>query len=99
MGTEAVRPADAVRLARARRARRRARLRRALTAYLLLAPAALVVAAVIAWPLIQNYRISLTNAKIAEGQYVGLRNYQQLLIDPLFWTSARNNLTLLLAIP
>jgi ABC-type sugar transport system permease subunit len=65
----------------------------------MLAPAALTVVAVLAYPVVQTYRLSLTNAKIAEGQFIGLRNYRQLFEDPLFWVSIKNNLTLMLAVP
>ena len=64
----------------------------------MLAPAALTVVAVLAYPVVQTYRLSLTNAKIAEGQFIGLRNYRQLFEDPLFWVSIKNNLTLNLGI-
>jgi ABC-type sugar transport system permease subunit len=78
---------------------RRWRARRTATAYLMLLPAAITVAAVIAYPLVLNYRLSLTNARINEGTFIGLRNYQQLFTDPLFWVSAKNNLLLLLSVP
>lgn len=70
-----------------------------LEAYLWLAPALAIVAFVFIYPIIEIFRLSTLNTRGPEPVFVGLRNYQQLFSDPIFWLAIRNNLLLLLCIP
>jgi N,N'-diacetylchitobiose transport system permease protein len=75
--------------------RRRSRLRReralrGLVPYSLVAPAILVVAAVLAYPLYELVRLSFQHYGLfelirREGQWIGLDNYRSILNDPVFW--------------
>ncbi len=61
------------------------------TAYLLLAPAVLLMLTVLAYPLCWEVWTSLTSlSPLQEGAtvFVGLENYRHLLQDPDFWTAA-----------
>ncbi len=54
----------------------------------LLAPAGLVMLLVVAWPLLYNFWISLTNWNMyhfRDPRFVGLRHYARLLEEPDFW--------------
>src|SRR5262249_43545889 len=64
--------------------------------YGLLLPAALPVAGLLAYPLLYEVWLSLTDASGFQGpgRFVGLANYLRLLADPQFWAAAR--ITLLL---
>ncbi|WP_445399339.1 carbohydrate ABC transporter permease [Zobellella sp. An-6] len=77
--------------------------RRARVAWLLVAPALLLLAAVAGWPLLRTLFYSLTDAALdAPGEYnfVGLANYLELtdsgaygvLADPLWWQAVGNTL-------
>lgn len=82
------------------RARRR-RLGRAITPYLYILPAALVIALVIVYPLViifQESTQTLTTGAV-QAQPVGTANYNLVLTDPVFWQAVRDNATLLLAVP
>ena len=47
--------------------------------YLLLLPAALLTLAIVAWPVMETFRLSFTNASIrATEDYVGFQNYERL---------------------
>ena len=79
-------------------ARDASRLTRAQTrlAWLMLLPTLLVVAGIALYPLLQTLYQSLTDARLASGkpaQFVGLRNYQDLLRDTAFrqaiWVTVR----------
>ena len=64
------------------------RRRRIATAYLLLAPALLLVTAVLAYPVLWETWISFTNfSSQSAGRpgFVGLQNYRRLAGDPQFW--------------
>jgi raffinose/stachyose/melibiose transport system permease protein len=61
------------------------------TPLMLLAPSFAVLAFVFGYPLIRVVRDSLYYPAVG-GDKFGLRNYQFVLKDPLFWQSARNNL-------
>jgi N,N'-diacetylchitobiose transport system permease protein len=75
--------------------RRRSRLRRerafrGLIPYSLVAPAIVVVAAVLAYPLYELVRLSFQHYGLFElirrqGQWIGLDNYRSILSDPVFW--------------
>jgi multiple sugar transport system permease protein len=47
-------------------------------AWLLIGPAILFIAVIVAWPLIETIRLSFTNASLAGEDYVGLDNYRKL---------------------
>jgi multiple sugar transport system permease protein len=75
-----------------------AQLTRRLAPYLLLAPAGLLLLAISVYPIYYSLRVSLesrTSATVA--QFVGLDNYERLLSDPAFWSSARITVTFTVA--
>lgn len=69
------------------------------TPYLYLSPAIILILLVFVYPVFDLIRRSLT--KVADGVAVwtGFVAYENALRDPIFWTSANNNLRLLIAIP
>ena len=59
--------------------------------YLFLLPAAAVLGVFLIWPVLQAAFLSFTNYNaLVPAQWVGLANYQRLLVDPLFWQSLLN---------
>jgi multiple sugar transport system permease protein len=58
--------------------------------WLLLAPCLAYLAAFAIYPLIYSLRLSFTDltAATGTGRWVGLDNYRDLLVDPLFWNAA-----------
>src|SRR5271155_2072153 len=58
--------------------------------WLLLGPCPLYLAAFAIYPLIYSLRLSFTDLTAADGtgRWVGLRNYDDLVTDPLFWNAA-----------
>ena len=50
-----------------------------LLAYGLIAPAAIYILCIIAWPLIETIRLSFTNSSLAGEDYVGFQNYEKML--------------------
>ena len=46
---------------------------------MLIAPSALFIALIVAWPLIETVRLSFTNASLGGESYIGLANYEKLL--------------------
>lgn len=67
-----------------RRAQRR---REAVQGYLFLAPALLIIGAFHVWPALYVFYMSLFRWDILQGAFLGLRNYQHLLVDPDFLRS------------
>lgn len=70
--------------------------------YALLAPALLIIAVTLVYPLLQSFWYSLHDWNLGRqatlGPFVGLRNYRQILTDdPDFWNSVR--VTLLFTLP
>src|SRR3954452_17008151 len=61
--------------------------------YLLLTPLVLVMLVVIAYPLINTIRLSLTNTAIigGESKFIGLGNYADVLKDGAFWAAVRRS--------
>lgn len=57
---------------------RPARLSQGMFAWLLIAPAMLFIAVIVAWPLVETFRLSFTDARLGGENYVGLENYQDL---------------------
>lgn len=53
--------------------------------YMLLIPAFLLTAIIVAWPLFETFRLSFTNASLRPGEkYVGFENYVEIFEDD-FW--------------
>ena len=48
-------------------------------AYSLIAPAAIYILCIVAWPLIETIRLSFTNSSLAGEDYVGFQNYEKML--------------------
>ena len=48
-------------------------------AYALIAPAAIYILAIVAWPLAETIRLSFTNSSLAGEEYIGLENYEKML--------------------
>jgi multiple sugar transport system permease protein len=67
--------------------------------WLLLGPCLLYLAAFAIYPLIYSLRLSFTDLTAADGtgHWVGLRNYADLLRDPLFWNAAENSVIMVTA--
>jgi N,N'-diacetylchitobiose transport system permease protein len=75
----------------ARPARRRRRAGRALTPYLLVLPALVVVAGVLGYPMYRLFTLSFQQYGLVElirhqGTWIGLENYTTILHDREFWT-------------
>lgn len=68
-------------------------------AALLVAPALLLLGAVLAWPLLSAVLLSLRDVRVvgSEGPFVGLGNYRKVLSDPVFWRAAWLSLAWVLA--
>ena len=50
--------------------------------YLLLLPAVGLTALIVAWPLVETFRLSLTNATLRPGtEYIGHENYVEIFED------------------
>ena len=47
-------------------------------AYALIAPAAIYILCIVAWPLLETIRLSFTNSSLAGEEYVGLENYERM---------------------
>lgn len=74
--------------------------RLSLTPYLFLAPALLIIATFILYPIGAVVYYSFTDYSIVTPPvWVGLRNYQQLFQDPVFWLALRNSFIYLLVTP
>jgi putative chitobiose transport system permease protein len=74
--------------------------KRNLTPYLFLTPALLVIAVFIVYPIIAVVYYSFTDYSIVTPPvWVGLRNYQQLVKDPIFWQALQHSLIYLLVTP
>src|SRR5215210_1513803 len=61
--------------------------------WLFLGPCLLYLAAFAIYPLIYSLSLSFTDltAADASGNWIGLRNYRDLLVDPMFWNAAWNS--------
>jgi raffinose/stachyose/melibiose transport system permease protein len=76
---------------------RRFRWRTGWDAYILVAPAVLVFAFFVIYPLIRTVQLSLYDYELTAHtmNFVGLQNYVRMLGDPVFWISIRNNMIIL----
>lgn len=68
--------------------------RASLTGLLWLAPAILILIAFVYLPLVQNFGFATSEWDIYSGtqEFVGAKNFEKLLHDPIFWRSLGNNL-------
>src|SRR5881398_2599524 len=64
-----------------------------------LLPAVLLVVVFVYYPVVENIRLSFFrwSAFSTEDVWVGLKNYQGLMKDPIFWTGIRNNVAYAIA--
>ena len=53
-------------------------------AYALIAPAAIYILLIVAWPVVETIRLSFTNSSLAGEDYVGFENYQKMLSSKKF---------------
>jgi len=72
---------------------------RGLIPYLLIAPAALVLGVVFAYPVASLVKESVSSPGLMGGTEHGLQNFAAVLPDPLFHSAVLNNLRLFLAVP
>jgi putative chitobiose transport system permease protein len=71
-----------------------------LTPYLFLAPALLVIAVFVLYTIVAVVYYSFTDYSIVTPpQWVGLRNYQKLVQDPIFWQALKHSFIYLLVTP
>ena len=71
-----------------------------LTPYLFLAPALLVIAVFVVYPIVAVFYYSFTEYNIVTPpEWVGLANYQKLLTDRVFWQALKHSFTYLLVTP
>ncbi len=70
-----------------------------LTPYLYVLPLVALLAFVFGYPLLKIFEFSFKMVRGVDGPWIGLRNYQLILGQSLFWESVLHNLQLLLAIP
>ncbi len=74
--------------------------KRSLTPYLFLTPALLVIAVFVLYPIVAVVYYSFTDYSIVTPPvWVGLRNYQQLRVDPIFWQALTHSLIYLVVTP
>jgi len=68
--------------------------------WLFLFPALLALGLYLGYPVVETIRLSLS-ARLpgGESEFVGLRNYQQMLGEPKFWEAIRNNMLWLIVVP
>lgn len=69
------------------------------TPYLYLSPAIILILLVFVYPVFDLIRRSMTKVVDGVSTWTGFLAYENALRDPIFWTSANNNLRLLIAIP
>ncbi|MGD9508380.1 MAG: carbohydrate ABC transporter permease [Geminicoccaceae bacterium] len=70
-----------------------------LTPYLYVLPLVALLAFVFGYPVVRIFEFSFKMVRGVDGPWIGWRNYQLVLGQPLFWESVRHNLQLLLAVP
>ena len=67
--------------------------------YLYVAPLVALLLFVFGYPLIRIFEFSFKMVRGIDGPWIGLRNYELVLNQPLFWESVRHNVMLLVAVP
>jgi ABC-type sugar transport system permease subunit len=70
-----------------------------LTPYLYVLPLVALLAFVFGYPLVRIFEFSFKLVRGIDGPWIGVRNYELILGQGLFWESVRHNLFLLLAVP
>ena len=70
-----------------------------LTPYLYVLPLVALLAFVYGYPLVRIFEFSFKMVHGVDGPWIGWRNYQLVLGQPLFWEAVGHNLQLLLAVP
>ena len=70
-----------------------------LTPYLYVLPLVALMLFVFGYPLVRIFEFSFKMVRGIDGPWIGLRNYQLVLGQDVFWESVLHNLQLLLAIP
>jgi putative chitobiose transport system permease protein len=71
-----------------------------ITPYLFLAPALIVIVVFFVYPIIAVIYYSFTDYNIMTPPvWIGLKNYQRLVIDPIFWLALKHSLIYLLVTP
>lgn len=72
-----------------------------LTPYLFLLPALLILGLTVFYPAIQAFFLSFTQYEYDITQppvWIGFKNFQRLLVDPLFWKTLRNTIVYLVGV-
>ena len=70
------------------------------TPYLFLAPALLIIGVFILYPIIAVFYYSFTDFSIVTPPvWIGLKNFQQLAVDPVFWQALEHSFIYLLVTP
>ena len=69
-----------------------------LTGYLFLTPQLLFFAVFTIYPIFEGVRLSMFRSTAVENTFVGLENYMNLLVDPIFQKSVINTLFLVIVI-
>ena len=67
--------------------------------YLYVAPLVALLLFVFGYPLVRIFEFSFKMVRGIDGPWIGWRNYELVLSQPLFWESVRHNLLLLVAVP
>jgi ABC-type sugar transport system permease subunit len=70
-----------------------------LAPYLYVLPLVLLLAFVFGYPLVRIFEFSFKMVRGIDGPWIGLRNYELILTQSLFWESVLHNVQLLLAVP
>jgi multiple sugar transport system permease protein len=84
------RPTNAPRSHSASRRRRSRELRNLPVAILFVLPAALGFVVFLLWPTLRGIWLSFTDSTaFATGGFVGLANYERMIVDPVFWNAFR----------
>jgi alpha-glucoside transport system permease protein len=66
--------------------------------WLFLFPARFALCLYLAYPVVETLRLSLTD-RDADGAFVGLANYTQMMSEAKFWEAMRNNMLWLIVVP
>ena len=69
------------------------------TPYFYVAPLVALLLFVFGYPLVRIFEFSFKMVRGIDGPWIGWRNYDLVLSQPLFWESVSHNLLLLLAVP
>ena len=70
-----------------------------LAPYLYVLPLVILLGFVFGYPVVRIFEFSFKMVRGVDGPWIGWRNYELVLGQPLFWEAVRHNLQLLLAVP